>query len=116
MAFGSLHNKLMADGRSPAPEVGMGATILMWSDRHAATIVAVERGGKRVGIKQDNAKLLSGSVFREAQKYEFSPNPDARVEWYSLRKNGRFVREGESQSGGRALGIGYRSEYYDPSF
>ena len=35
----------------PVPEVGMGATILMASDRHAATIVEVFGIGKATAVK-----------------------------------------------------------------
>mgnify|MGYP001576962564 CR=1 FL=1 len=34
---GSLINHLMSGSKGAEPEVGMGATILGWSDRHPAT-------------------------------------------------------------------------------
>lgn len=36
---GSLINHLLSHSKEPAPAVGMGATILGWSDRHPATVV-----------------------------------------------------------------------------
>ena len=48
MAIGSLVN-LVLDGSKPhEPEVGMGATILYWSDRSAATIMKVSDDKKHI--------------------------------------------------------------------
>ena len=50
----------------PVPEVGMGATILMVSDRHAATIVEVFGIGKAtaVNVRRDIATVVSGKLAR----------------------------------------------------
>jgi hypothetical protein len=55
MAIGSLVN-LVLDGSKPhEPEVGMGATILYWSDRSASTIMKVSDDKKHIWISQDKA-------------------------------------------------------------
>jgi hypothetical protein len=41
--YGSLVNRLMEASARPEPEVGMGATVCMWSDRHGVTITEVLR-------------------------------------------------------------------------
>ena len=40
--FGNLMNRIAESCKQAVPEVGMGATITMHSDRHAATIIGVE--------------------------------------------------------------------------
>lgn len=40
---GSLVNVVLASGAGTAPRVGDAATVLFWTDRHGATVVAVER-------------------------------------------------------------------------
>lgn len=112
---GSLMNHIDSKTRDTMPAVGMGATILMWSDRHACTIVSVEKNGKRIGVQRDHAKRTDGNGMSDCQSYEFTPNSEAHVEFFTLRKNGNYVREGDSIKGS-PLKIGARSEYYDFSF
>lgn len=94
-------------------KVGDGATICMYSDRHACTVVGVF--GKSVYVQRDHAEIVSGSGFDGSAEYEYHFNPDAPVEVFTLRKNGQYVRMGEPYRNGTSLGIG-RSEYRDPHF
>ncbi len=89
--------------------VGMGATIVMWSDRHAATIVKVTR--TQIHVQQDNARRIDGNGVSIYQEYEYTPNPKAKIIVY--RKTKRGYRE---TGGGSWLRIGEREEYYDPDF
>lgn len=75
---GSLVNYVQGNSKSVTPEAGMGATILGWSDRHAATIVSVDkyRGRVRVGIQQDNSVRTDKNGMSESQDYSFTANPD----------------------------------------
>ena len=61
----------------PEPVVGMGATILLWTDRHAATITEVFVLGKYtyVKVRQDTSKRIDKNGMSEDQDYEFTPNP-----------------------------------------
>jgi hypothetical protein len=114
---GSVVNMVMGAARPPVPQVGMGATVLLYTDRHAATIVAVERHGTRVVIQRDVAtRTDSNGAFTESQAYSYRPNPNGQREAYTLRKNGAWVREGDPMKSGERLSIGHRSEYYDFSF
>lgn len=117
MRNGSLMNMIAVDSRSAAPEVGMGATIVMWSDRHAATVVGVSESGKTVQVQQDHAKRIDDLGMTDSgQQYEFTPNPDAGIATFTLRKTGRWVRKGESERNGTVILLGHRDEYYDFSF
>lgn len=111
---GSLMNHLFSGARMAAPEVGMGATILMWTDRHAATIREVSKSGKRVGIVRDVATRIDKDGMSDAQEYAFTPGGGGII-YYTLRKNGAWVRQGDSIKGER-LAIGARSEFHDFSF
>lgn len=94
---------------APEPAVGMGATILMWSDRHAATIVKVTPC--TVTVKRDKARVVKGSAADGTAVYEFTPDPDAEPKVFRKTKKG--WRE---TGGGAALRVGDRDEYHDPSF
>ena len=125
---GSLINHLYARGVNgqPTPEVGMGATMLSYTDRHAATITAVEtiRGKTYVTVQKDTAVRIDNNSFSECQEYEYSPNPNGRVQTFRTDKNGMWERVNKnhvtgrwkkSQCGGGLL-IGHRESYHDFSF
>lgn len=108
----------------PVPEVGMGATILMASDRHAATIVEVFGIGKAAAVKvrRDIATVVSGLRHDGSAEYAFERDPEGvertykfdGVRWREIRRNaetGRWIITDNT-----SLRIGSRSEYYDPSF
>ena len=118
MQTGSLINLLTASKTrgQPTPEPGMGATLLMWSDRHAYTIDTVSASGKRLTARRDNAtRTDDGGMTDSGQTYDFSYNPDAAPETFSLRVNGRWIRSGEGLNG-TVLRIGERYKYHDFSF
>jgi len=113
---GSAVNNIYGNASSPNPELGMGATILMWTDRIAATVVHVSRSGREIDVREDHAVRTDDNGMSESQDYEYSRNPNGRVHTYTLRKNGRWVRQGESMKGGQRLLLGQRRAYHDFSF
>lgn len=114
--FGSLTNRIQ-EGATPTPKVGDGATILMYSDRHAATVIEV-LGSRRVVIviQEDKATRTDERGESEAQEYEYAPDPNGRKHRVTLRKAGRWIIEGESAKNGTAVAFGFRDEYRDFSF
>lgn len=98
------------------PTVGMGATVPSGSDRYPYTIITVSADKKMVMAQQDNFTATSDSDYYSNQKYTYSHNPKAAVETFTLRKNGQYVKEGESLKNGTRLWIGERTAYQDPSF
>jgi hypothetical protein len=94
---------------APEPKVGMGATILCWTDRHAATIVRVTKA--QVHVRQDKATRIDKNGMSESQEYAYETDPTAEVEIFRLTKRG-YRKAG----GGSALRIGDRDEYHDYSF
>lgn len=115
MHTNSLVNLITANANT-VPEVGMGATILSWTDRHAATIVEVSKSGKSIVVQEDNAKRVDTNGMSDAQNYEHTPNTDAPRITYTLRKNGQWVRQGDPLKGGGRLRVGVRDHHFDFSF
>ena len=108
--YGSLNN--MLDARMlPKPDfqVGDGATLLSYSDRHAATIVEINESRTRVVIQMDHAKRVDKNGMSETQVYEYTPNPEAARLVFTLRKDGTFKLSGGLQG----VIIGRREEYRD---
>jgi hypothetical protein len=109
---GSLINHLASRSAMPRPEVGMGATILMWSDRLAATIIWVSPSGKTIKLQHDTARRTDArGYYTEDQDYEYSRDPGGRIETARLTKRGWRLA-----GGGPGVLIGHREEYRDPTF
>jgi hypothetical protein len=124
---GSMVNHLYARGvkGQPTPVVDMPATLLFYSDRHAATISKVEtiRGKLYITVQEDNAVRIDKNGMSEIQEYEYSRNPNGREMmfrqaangmWEGVRKNAETGRFKKTDVGG--LRIGTRESYHDFSF
>jgi len=86
---GSLINHVYSREKSPEPVVGMGATILGWSDRHAGTIVNVfdVRGVKHISVQRDISKRIDKNGMSDSQTYEYSPNTQGPVNTFRFRND-----------------------------
>ena len=98
------------------------ATINGWSDCYPATII--KRTATTITLQRDRTANLSSTETIESGRAfaqghgdltAFTRDYDAPLEIYSLRKNGRWIKRGESLRG-RALTLGHRRYYRDPSF
>ena len=99
------------------PQVGDGATIVMWSDRHAATVTEVRKtkSGKLVVTGQrDKATRVDGRGMTDAQEYTYERDLTGGKYTFTERKDG-VLREKGSNSGS-TLSLGKRMEYYDFCF
>lgn len=125
MRFGSLINLIKgkgrpvdATGKPVEPEPGMGATEIMFSDRHAGTIAEVIRykSGPKAGqiraIVWQRDKATCTDYYR--QTYTYAPDPDAPREVFTLRANGTYRQQGRG-SAAPVLAIGSRDEHQDIS-
>ena len=124
---GSIVNHLysrMTIGQ-PIPEVGMGATILSWTDRHAATIIKVYQVGKYVmiDVQEDTSKVIKGSGHDGSAEYEYSRDENGSVYHFRQEHDGWWQRVWLNPDTGRwnkfkstGLRIGDRDTYRDPSF
>ena len=80
---GSLYNWLMANNES-IPVVGKGATVCLWSDRHAYEVIEVSKDGKTVIVDRYDAKRIDDMGMSDCQEYEYKNtvgNPQTIV-WY----------------------------------
>ena len=106
---------------APEPEVGMGATILYWSDRKAATVTGWD--GKVIEVQYDNAKRVDSNGMSEAQEYEFTPNHGGGVLAFRRTKDGSWKQVVWNPAtkrwnlvGSAGLIVGKRDHYHDFSF
>jgi hypothetical protein len=108
---GSLVNHLSSGaGRDLVPTVGMGATRLMHTDRHAYTVVWVSKSGKTIRVQEDHAKRTDSNGMSESQTYEHTRNTEGIIHTVRLTKRGWRSKQAGS------FALGYRSTYHDFSF
>lgn len=103
---GSLINHFSVGGCRP--EIGMGATILGWSDRYPATIVKITNN--QIHVQADHYKRVDKNRASEDQEYEYIPNPEASIIVF------RLTKRGFKSVSGYYLSIGERERYYDFTF
>lgn len=120
MQTGSFYNHLMSRSTlgQPTPEIGMGATILCWTDRHAATITDVwkHRGKLAVTVQEDRATRTDKFGMSETQTYVYERNPAASPQHFAFDgKTWRELIDGR-MTRGHGLQLGVRREYHDFSF
>lgn len=112
----------------PEPKVGMGVTLLGWTDRYPGTIVDVFVQGayEYIAIQEDNYVRTDNNGFSESQTYEYSRNPRASLIYYRRKRaqgnDGRFVRTVKNENDrwvnidSKGIRIGERERYWDPCF
>lgn len=118
-----LHSRAVIG--QPEPEVGMGCTVLLWSDRTAATIVSVATFGSAliIGVREDESRVAAGSEIDGSARYEYSQDPNGRHRNFRRKPDGMWLEVHKSLVSGRwikaagaGLRIGDRETYRDPSF
>lgn len=120
----SLENWMMSGTNGqPEPFVGMGVTILHWTDRSAGTVVAYD--GKTMTIQGDKAVRTDKLGMSDAQSYRYEPQPDShRIEyrkdakgrWHPGRINPDTNRWKFFETGSQRIALNVRDAHHDYSF
>jgi hypothetical protein len=108
---GNLINRLMESSTQTTPVVGMGATLISYSDRAAATVIEVINQNL-IKVQRDTSTRIDSLGMTDCQTYEYAPNPKGGVEVYRRNKHGKWVSKYSSQS----LVLNRRDTYHDYSF
>lgn len=111
--YGSVINRL-AETRNARPEVGMGVTEYMWSDRHAYEIIEV-KDDRHITVRALKSTIRPGTEYYE-QDYIYESDPEARVKNLFLTNKGLWRERIGRSLGDTKFGIGVACEYRDPSF
>lgn len=83
---GGFINQLMGNNSS-TPKVGEGATILMYSDRHAYEVIEVSNDGNSCVIREMDTKNIGSSYGDERYTYDSNvDNPTMNIEWNAKKQ------------------------------
>ena len=123
---GSLLNRIGEQATPKTPEVGIGATLLYYTDRTACTIIEVSP--RQIILQEDICTRNDGNpVMCDVQSYSYAPNPEGRKYVAKLRHRGgrefweTYVskerrNQGNAPVSGVVVFIGDRNHYYDYGF
>lgn len=107
--YGSINNRLQEGQASQAPEVGMGGTVLMWSDRNPVTVTKI-LSKHRIVVRRDRVTEWDEDGY--GKTFEPGENTDERI--VRLCSDGKWKFEGDAARTVVVLGV--REAYYDRSF
>ena len=117
-SYGSLVNNLYAREDGPEPQVGMGATYLGWSDRHAYTVIHVF-SRKKIVIQRDKATRTDTNGMSDSQSYAYESDRAGVTFIVTKRKDGawRIAKDASRDiEVGQTVLIGHRDEHFDFSY
>jgi hypothetical protein len=104
-----INYALSGTNGQPTPEVGMGITLLRWTDRDAGTITKVSESGKTFWFRLDRAIRIDDNGMSEMQTYRYEPTTDGP------ERRARLIK-GAWKSAGTRIRLGERLAYRDFSF
>ena len=125
---GSLTNHLYSRMVINQPEaaVGMGATVMGWTDRYGCTVIDVFKKGSSqyVTVQEDHAKRTDKNGMSDDQDYEYTPNEEGRTWTFKKEKDGRWsevlfstsTNRYKKHGSGSGMRLGVRDRHYDYSF
>ena len=114
---GSFFNWMMSKNKS-VPVVGAGATILLWSDRHAYEVIEVNEKEKSCVIQRYAPTRLDKLGMSDSQDYEYKELTEQKVKlyyrwggWKSRRDSVTFTEEALEKygEGGSKLHDAYKA-------
>ena len=112
--YGSSQNRLEEQSVGAKPEIGMGVTEMMYSDRAPYEIIAI-KDDRHITVRAMGYKRIDNNGFSEIQEYEYDSNPNGYVCDLFKTKRGVWVRRvgvrGVDDSSGWFIGRAER--YYD---
>jgi hypothetical protein len=94
------------------PEIGMGITWSVGSDRYPGTIIDISASGKKITFQEDIAIRTDANGMSECQSYVFQTDPQGEIRTASFRKDNSWRITGTKTS----VFLGKRDKYYDFSF
>jgi hypothetical protein len=113
---GSLVNHILSNTIDSNPQVGMGATEFLWTDRRPWRVVEVVKENKEVKIAYINAVRIDKNGMSEEQEYDYSNHSDHTITLVRRGNSWRTWNELHQQWCKMNIKFGYAEQYYDFSF
>lgn len=108
----NLISMCLGAGKNKTPEIGMGATQICYTDRHAFTIIGISKTGKTITIQRDKAFRIDNNGMSDSQEYNYQKDDAGVIYKARQNKNGDW----KILNLGNKIIIDKREEYFDYSF
>ena len=108
--YGSVQNRILENSKSIEPEVGMGVTECMWSDREPYEVIEVT-DPRHIKVRRMATKVVSGSAFDGSAEYEYFSDPNGNVASLFKKKNGEIGGVFSNEYRGRKSDLGNLNEF-----
>jgi hypothetical protein len=105
--------KLKKAYKNIVPEVGVGCTIIYWSDKRAATVTEIISPCK-IKVRHNKVKCIDYYAGDYEILSELCEDKDEEI--FTKRSNGMWVEEGQSCKDGVRLSLLWQTHYIDPCF
>lgn len=99
-------------GTNPNPTVGMGATLVVGTDRYPCLIIKVTPSKKTIVLQESSFERTDHNGMSEQQEYKVTPNPEGRILTATLRKDHTYKVQREDTM----VIVGGQECYLDPCF
>ena len=123
---GSVYNRIAENMKMPAPQIGMGVTQLLYTDRHPFEVIEI-LSEKKIKIREMKAQRIDHNGISDCQEYSYHHKPDGEVKtlvfingkWRDLVKelqndeNQKFVEVETRRLGSSGWLLGKSEYYYD---
>lgn len=93
------------------PEVGTPCTMILYTDRRAATVTRIISPCK-IAIRLNETQCIDFY----ASEYEILPEVYGDEEIFTKRRNGVWVKESQPTKDGVLLALHFQTHYIDPNF
>jgi hypothetical protein len=113
--FGSINNRLLENSKMPEPQVGMGVTECLYSDRSPYEIIEV-KDARHITVRALDWKRVDQNGASDCQDYEYFSNPENHTAELFLTKQGQWRQRFGRRLGVTCFYIGSAERYYDFSF
>lgn len=114
---GSLINMLYSNAeQTTKPEVGMGVTEIMYTDREPYEVIEV-KDDRHITVRKYDYQRKDSNGMSEMQEYDYVSNPNNPTVNLFLTKKGKWrERIGKRELGCNVFLLGKAEKYYDYSF
>lgn len=93
------------------PNEGTPCTMILYTDRCAATVTRII-SPRKIAIRLNETKCID---FYDSE-YEILPEVYGDEETFTKRRNGLWVKEGQTTKDGVLLALHFQTHYIDPNF
>lgn len=113
--YGSFINRLAEHSQQCKPEIGMGATEMLYSDREPYEVISI-KDDRHITVRRLKAIRTDKNGMSEDQDYRYEQDLKGDIVNLFLTKKGKWRERYKNGCLGNVFVLGHAEKYYDYSF